>query len=522
VNSLAPGEDLLALSFNILLRGLLYPREMSQTISASLELAAQGLHAESVVLFLVRHQPDTIQLEALYSRGLTDIEIRSVERDKNVEAKLSRVWEVIKDQTPKLSLVTPRLQQRVGTQHDVVCLPVHDPILNVLTAVLNFERCQGFDDQAEQWAETYTLALSQLIHLGFPCELHELTTDLDIGLEPPANAPELIGDSVDTQTLRRQLHEIYIPGASTQDPDPILILGEKGTGKDLVARYIYACSTRRNRPYIAVNCAEITDELATARFFGHKKGSFTGSTGDEPGLFRAADHGVLFLDEIGDLSARAQGTLLRVLENRTLVPLGETKELRVDVQVILGTNCDPERAIAEGRIRADLLDRFRTQEIRLLPLRDRPWDIPALVRHFLAYHEKRTRKKSLGLHPDVLRMMVGYSWPGNVRELARVCSLLVTHVKVGAPICDTLFNRLLPHIAKEGWNPKAGALLAGGVPMRTALETFGRELILARLREHKWNVRSARESLGLPKTTFHRYTRTLGIAGSIREERTAR
>jgi DNA-binding NtrC family response regulator len=140
------------------------------------------------------------------------------------------------------------------------------------------------------------------------------------------------------------------------------------------------------------------------------------------------------------------------------------------------------------------------------------------VRHFIAYNEKRTQKKIHSLHTGVLKTMVAYSWPGNVRELARVCSLLVTHVKSGSPIDSALFNKLIPNIAKEEWNPKAGALLVGNVPMREALEAFGRELILSRLRQHNWNVKSARQSLGLPKTTFHRYTRALGIAGSVRDE----
>ncbi|HLJ27405.1 MAG TPA: sigma 54-interacting transcriptional regulator [Candidatus Angelobacter sp.] len=515
-------HDELSSGLAILLRGILYPRQMSTTISSSLQLAASGLHADRAGLFLLRHEPASIHLEALYTQGLTEPQIHAVERGKDAEdTKLSQVWKVIQDHTPGPSFVTPReqqfqVQQRTGINRNFMCFPVRDPILDVLVAVLHFEGHAGFDENAEKWAENYTLALSQIIHLGFPCELREQVPAIsETAVNLPEHAPELVGDSLCTQALRRELHDIYVPAASAPDPDPILILGEKGTGKDLVARYIYAYSARRNRPYIAVNCAEITDELATARFFGHKRGSFTGSMADEPGLFRAADHGVLFLDEIGDLSARAQGTLLRVLENRTVVPLGETKELRINVQVILGTNRDPERAVTEGSIRADLLDRFRTQEIRLAPLRDRPWDIPALVRHFLAHHENRTKKKILGMHPDILKLMVGYSWPGNVRELARVCSLLITHAKPGAPIDDALFSRLLPHIAREGWNPKAGALLVGDVPMRHALEMFGRELILARLRQHNWNIRSARESLGLPKTTFHRYTRTLGIAGSI-------
>ncbi len=153
-----------------------------------------------------------------------------------------------------------------------------------------------FEAVAREWVTPYALALGQVLTLGFPAKQIEIEAEAkSIDIKTPENAPELIGISVQTQALRQELHEIHIPAASAPDPDPILILGEKGTGKDLVTRYIYAYSARRNRPYVAVNCAEITDELATARFFGHKKGSFTGSLANEPGLFRAADHGVLFL-----------------------------------------------------------------------------------------------------------------------------------------------------------------------------------------------------------------------------------
>src|SRR5262249_1445575 len=155
-----------------------------------------------------------------------------------------------------------------------------------------------------------------------------------------------------------------------------------------------------------VNCAEITDELAAARFFGHKKGAFTGAVADEPGFFRAAHGGVLFLDEVAELTLRAQATLLRVLENRMVVPVGQTKEIPVDVQVLLASNRDFEAAVAEGTIRPDFLDRFKTQALRLESLRERPWDIPALARHFLSHHERRTRKKTLGFTQPALRLLV--------------------------------------------------------------------------------------------------------------------
>jgi DNA-binding NtrC family response regulator len=262
---------------------------------------------------------------------------------------------------------------------------------------------------------------------------------------------------------------------------------------------------------VAVNCAEISDELAAARFFGHRKGSFTGAVADEPGLFRAAHRGVLFLDEIAELGLRAQATLLRVLENRTVVPVGETREIRVDVQVVLATNRDPEKAVAGGLIKDDLFERFRVQAIELAPLRDRPWDVPALAQHFLAHHERRTRKKTLGLTRAGMRALVAYAWPGNVRELARLCSLLVTHAPAGARIDEALLRQCYPSLLSGTPNPQAAPALAGEMSMRKALRAFERDLIRSRLEQHNWNLRAARDSLKLPKTTFRRYLVDLAI-----------
>jgi DNA-binding NtrC family response regulator len=456
---------------------------------------------------------------------MPDRQIQAIERGEDGhDFATSHIWKMVSSIVVPPSSAQPEpdeVLKRVHPSLHILSAPVLDPILEVPAAILYLEKEGGIDSEFEaiatNWISTYILALGQIIHLGF-CRAGANEEPEFTEIKTLKDAPELIGVSLQTQALRLELHEIHIPAASTPEPDPILILGEKGTGKDLVARYLHAYSSRRGRPYVAVNCAEITDELATARFFGHKKGSFTGSLANEPGLFRAADQGVLFLDEIAELSLRAQGTLLRVLENRTVVPLGETKEQRVDVQVILGTNRDPEEAAACGLLRPDLLDRFLTHTIRLSPLRERPWDIPALVHHFIEYHQKRTQKKIQPVQPDALKMMTCYPWPGNVRELARVCSLLVTHIKPGIALDAAFLRQVVPHIAKGERNPKAAAVLGSDLPMREALDIFGRELILARLRQHNWNVKAARESLGLPKTTFHRYTRALGIASAIRGE----
>jgi DNA-binding NtrC family response regulator len=489
----------------------------------SFEHAAQGFGAQKALFLLVEGQAPP-RLRSLCIRGLADHEVRACERGESIRGvSASIIRRAIETRLPRL-IENPLFQSDQdqtpalpGHNFSVLCSPVLDPVRDRVLAVMYFQN--GGADQTlaynpgdAVWLEGYASALGQAFGLHFGKQRRERElTELLQGARPPEEGPELIGDSAHTQALRRELHETYIPAAEAPDPDPVLILGEKGTGKDLVARYLHAYGGRRDRPFVAVNCADLTDEMAAARFFGHKKGAFTGAATDEPGFFRAAHRGFLFLDEIGELSLRAQGTLLRVLENRTVVPVGETREIKVDVQVVLATNRDPEKALQEGAIKADLFDRFRTQSIRVLPLRERPWDVPALAQHFIAHHERRTRKKTLGLTPAALRAMVSYTWPGNVRELARVASLFVTRARPGERLDEDLVARCYPDLLNRTPNPKAAPLLWEDVPMRTALRAFERELILSRLERYDWNVRSARESLGLPKSTFHRYAAELGI-----------
>ena len=368
----------------------------------------------------------------------------------------------------------------------------------------------GEDDRA--WLEGYATAVGRIFGFHFRQERQE--RELRERLEAAAasdDAPEILGDSAHTQALRRALHETYIPALEVENPEPVLILGERGTGKDLIARYLHAFSARHKRPLIVVNCAEITDELAASRFFGHKQGSFTGAVTDEPGFFRAAHGGVLFLDEVAELSLKAQAHLLRVLESHVVTPVGQTREIPVDVAVVLATNRDLKETVQAGTLRADFYDRFRTLAIRLLPLRERPWDIPMLLEHYRRHYERKHRKRTLGFTPEALRALASSSWPGNVRDLARACALFVIHAQPGAPIDLALIQRCLPEILQESPNPKAGPLLWADLSFRDAVRQFERELLLARLEHYGGSVKEARESLGLSKATFHRYMRDLGI-----------
>jgi DNA-binding NtrC family response regulator len=508
-------------AINSLLTALTTPGNESEVLANSIEDAAAGLGGSIAALLLVP-DPAARALNVLHSRGLTNQQVQGLVRGDDVDAIHTGL---IRTAIASAAMQLEEVAETSGTPWTgprcIVCAPILDAGTGTVTAVLYLQqRGTATSISADgdiEWIEGYAAAMSRLFGHHFQRLRSEQALAAITRRPRPPHAPELIGDSAQTHALRRDLHETYIPAVDAVDPEPVLVLGERGTGKDLIARYLHAYSARRQRPFVAVNCAEITDELAASRFFGHKRGSFTGAVADELGLFRAAHSGVLFLDEIAELSLRAQSTLLRVLENRTVVPVGETREVAVNVQVVLATNRDLDQAMTSGEIRRDLVDRFRTQAIRMDPLRDRPADIASLVRHFVAHHLQRMSKPTLGIDNEALRMMVAYPWPGNVREVARVCALLVTHLKPGAPLDRALLLRCYPQMVNHTMNPKSSPVLFEDLTLRDALRMMQREVVLARLQRHNWNVRTTRESLGLPKTTFHRYAMMLGIA--VHEQR---
>ncbi|HSG38570.1 MAG TPA: sigma-54-dependent Fis family transcriptional regulator [Thermoanaerobaculia bacterium] len=526
MRSLPPGRDYAQLlgAMNELLAVLSSDGGEEAALRASFEAAARGFGARKALLLLVE-EPGSFRLRGIHVLGnLTPEQVQACERGESVRGvSPSVIQQVIANRNPEL-IEDPRLLADAsrtpsleGGQYSVLCAPILDPLRDVVLAVAYFQNnglteAYGEDDRA--WLEGYATAVGRIFGFYFWKErqARELRELLD-NAEASGNAPEILGDSAHTQALRRALHETYIPSLDAENPEPILILGERGTGKDLIARYLHAYSSRRRKPLVVANCAEITDELAASRFFGHKKGSFTGAITDEPGFFRAADGGILFLDEVGDLSLRAQAHLLRVLENHKVVPVGQTREIPVNVAVILATNRDLDAAVEEGTLRADFYDRFRALAIRILPLRERPWDIPLLLEHFRRHHESKHRKRTLGFTQEALRALISYDWPGNVREVARACSLFVIHAQPGIWIDRALIERCYPDLLSGTPNPKAGPLLADGVSLEEAVRAFERELILSRLERYGGNVKAARESLGLTKTTFHRYMKGLGITG---------
>ena len=223
---------------------------------------------------------------------------------------------------------------------------------------------------------------------------------------------EVIGVSRKMTELMKFVHKVAASEAGT-----ILIQGESGTGKDLVAKAIHYQSTRKDKPFVAINCSAIPETLMEAELFGHERGAFTDAKAMKKGLFEVADGGTLFLDEIGELSSLLQAKLLRVLEDQVIRRVGGVRDMQVDVRVIAASNRDLERAVREGHFRQDLYYRLAIISIFLPPLRERREDVPALVTFFLDHYNRKFRKSVQGLTEETRQLLMNYDWPGNVREL---------------------------------------------------------------------------------------------------------
>jgi PAS domain S-box-containing protein len=335
--------------------------------------------------------------------------------------------------------------------------------------------------------------------------LHDVTElyDLQRLLDGRAQFQGLIGDTAAMRLIYRQIRDVAVVDAT------VVIEGETGTGKELVARAIHDASERHARPFVAVNCAGLTESLLTSQLFGHRRGAFTGALADQIGLFEAAQGGTLLLDEIGDISPSVQAALLRVLQEREVTRVGDSLPRKIDVRVLAATHRDLQAEMAAGRFRQDLLYRLRVVRIRMPPLRERRDDIPVLVAWFLAQARTAGQARVYELSRAAMDLLLQHPWPGNVRELK--ATIEAAAVAAQGPIIEA------SHLPAEVVDASAPAAVDASSPPGTtapaddSLDARYRDHVERALKQTRGNRTAAARLLGVSRNTLYRRIRELGL-----------
>src|SRR5262252_1534882 len=329
-------------------------------------------------------------------------------------------------------------------------------------------------------------------------DLHEENARLRESIQ---SRHEIVGRSYAIRAVIEKIDKV------AKTPARVLITGENGTGKELVARAIHTQSTRSDGPFVEVNCAAIPSELIESELFGHMKGSFTGAISDRAGKFEQADGGTLFLDEVGDMSLAAQAKVLRVLQDGVVTRIGGSKTIGVDVRVLAATNKNLETEIAEGRFREDLFYRLNVVPIHVPPLRERREDIPLLVAHFVALLTSKEGMAARAVAPDAVERLSRLDWPGNVRELRNTIErllILASGPRITADDVERLVGKRDPDQAG------LGSLLECKTfeEFKHAAE---RAFLLAKLRAFDWNVSETARALDMPRSNLYKKIERYGL-----------
>jgi two-component system response regulator AtoC len=326
-------------------------------------------------------------------------------------------------------------------------------------------------------------------------------------LERAAGFEEIVGTSPAMREVFSMVEQIAAADAT------VLLRGDTGTGKELVARAIHRRSPRRERPFIAVNCTAIPKDLMESEFFGHEKGAFTGAVARRLGRFEQADGSTLFLDEVGDLDLAIQAKLLRVVQEQELTRVGGGDAVKVDVRIVAATNRDLEALVRDGRFRDDLYYRLDVIPIRLPPLRERASDLPALLEHFLGSFARRYGRPSPMPPPDVIAAVQAYPWPGNVRELRNLCERAVL---LGWAAVAPILGPGLGGAGARGEPSSAAALVDPSLPLLEArqklVERFEREYLTRLLKEHRGRIGEVARAAGIAERNLYEKMKAYGLS----------
>ena len=458
------------------------------------------------------HISDNLREFSDYVRHISTIFVSKLLEDQGPGDNISKIFAtmidnmdqgvLVVDDDNRIQFVNQTALKTLGVvQNNIIGKPIR---FRPLTFESNFTH--GHMQHIVSWDDKSELIIGQLHNIQgrqlFLMAFHQSHTNFSV-----ANAPDephieqLVGECRVMRQLKRLISRI------APSPSSVMVVGESGTGKEVVARAIHKLSGRRNKPFIAINCAAIPEQLLESELFGYVKGAFTGASANgKTGLIQAANTGTLFLDEIGDMPLMLQAKLLRAIEAREILPIGASSPIQVDIRIISATNQNLAQFIAEGKFREDLFYRLNVIPITLPPLRERQEDIELLVHYFLHLHTRRLGSVYPGIAPDVVEILRKHRWPGNLRELSNLMEYLVNVVPSGEVIDSTL---LPPNLLNNGTTEQSDvtevneAHLALDDAGGTALEEMEKQMIREALSRHN-SKKQVADELGIGIATLYR------------------
>ncbi|HCN4339172.1 TPA: sigma-54-dependent transcriptional regulator [Escherichia coli] len=458
------------------------------------------------------HISDNLREFSDYVRHISTIFVSKLLEDQGPGDNISKIFAtmidnmdqgvLVVDDENRVQFVNQTALKTLGVvQNNIIGKPIR---FRPLTFESNFTH--GHMQHIVSWDDKSELIIGQLHNIQgrqlFLMVFHQSHNSFSV-----ANAPDephieqLVGECRVMRQLKRLISRI------APSPSSVMVVGESGTGKEVVARAIHKLSGRRNKPFIAINCAAIPEQLLESELFGYVKGAFTGASANgKTGLIQAANTGTLFLDEIGDMPLMLQAKLLRAIEAREILPIGASSPIQVDIRIISATNQNLAQFIAEGKFREDLFYRLNVIPITLPPLRERQEDIELLVHYFLHLHTRRLGSVYPGIAPDVVEILRKHRWPGNLRELSNLMEYLVNVVPSGEVIDSTL---LPPNLLNNGTTEQSDvtevneAHLALDDAGGTALEEMEKQMIREALSRHN-SKKQVADELGIGIATLYR------------------